>query len=132
MDWPTYSYGRPLQFEQTFEALSKASSPQVVQIPVSGKILFLRVDEIVYCESDGNYSKVFMESGEQLLVSKKLKELEGLLPDRVFFRIHNSFIVHLLKVNEYLRSDGYLVLSNHKKIPISRTKRDAFLNRMSH
>ena len=121
-----------LQFEQTFEALSKASSPQVVQIPVSGKILFLRVDEIVYCESDGNYSKVFMESGEQLLVSKKLKELEGLLPDRVFFRIHNSFMVHLLKVNEYLRSDGYLVLSNHKKIPISRTKRDAFLNRMSH
>ena len=104
----------------------------MVQIPVSGKILFLRVDEIVYCESDGNYSKVFMESGEQLLVSKKLKELEGLLPDRVFFRIHNSFIVHLLKVNEYLRSDGYLVLSNHKKIPISRTKRDAFLNRMSH
>jgi len=104
-----------IQFEQTFEALSKASSPQVVQIPVSGKILFLRVDEIVYCESDGNYSKVFMESGEQLLVSKKLKELEDLLPNRTFFRIHNSYIVHLLKVNEYLRSEGYLVLSNKKK-----------------
>src|SRR5690606_4040619 len=94
------------QFEQTFEALSRASAPQVVQIPVSGKILFLRVADIVYCESDGNYSKVFLESGEQVLVSKKLKELEDLLPNRIFFRIHNSFIVHLLKVDEYIRTDG--------------------------
>lgn len=119
------------QFEQTFEALSRASSPQIVQIPVSGKILFLRVNEIVYCESDGNYSKAFLESGEELLVSKKLKELEDMLPNRMFFRVHNSYIVHLLKVKEYLRSDGYLVLLNQKKIPVSRTKKEAFLNKMS-
>ncbi|WP_247044438.1 LytR/AlgR family response regulator transcription factor [Allomuricauda sp. F6463D] len=119
------------QFEQTFEALSRASSPQIVQIPVSGKILFLLINEIVYCESDGNYSKVFLESGEQLLVSKKLKELEELLPDRTFFRIHNSYIIHLLKVKEYLRSEGYVVLSNQKKIPVSRAKKEGFLNRMS-
>ncbi|SHI34061.1 LytR/AlgR family response regulator transcription factor [Pseudozobellia thermophila] len=120
------------QFEQTFEALSKASSPQVVPIPVSGKVLFLRVEEILYCESDGNYSKVVLESGERLLVSKKLKELEELLPKRFFFRVHNSYIVHLLKVNEYLRSEGYLVLSDKNKIPISRNKREAFLNSMGH
>lgn len=119
------------QFEQTFEALSRASAPQVVQIPVSGKILFLRVADIVYCESEGNYSKVFLESGEQVLVSKKLKELEDLLPSRIFFRIHNSFIVHLLKVDEYIRTDGYLVLSNEKKVPVSRNKREAFLHRMA-
>ncbi|MAU16996.1 MAG: DNA-binding response regulator [Muricauda sp.] len=120
-----------LQFEETFEALSKASTPQVVKIPASGKILFLRVEEIVYCESDGNYSKVFLESGEQLMVSKKLKDLEELLPIGLFFRVHNSYIVHLMKVNEYLRSEGYLVLSNRIKIPISRNKKDAFLERMS-
>ncbi|NDV42209.1 LytR/AlgR family response regulator transcription factor [Flagellimonas sediminis] len=119
------------QFKQTFEALSRASAPQLIQIPVSGKILFLRLADIVYCESDGNYSKVYLESGEQVLVSKKLKELEELLPARLFFRIHNSFIVHLLKVDEYIRNDGYLVLSNNSKIPISRNKKDAFLHRMA-
>lgn len=120
-----------LQFEETFEALSNVSTPKVVKIPASGKILFLRVDEIVYCESDGNYSKVFLESGEEIMVSKKLKDLEDLLPAKLFFRIHNSYIVHLMKVNEYLRSEGYLVLSNQIKIPISRNKKDAFLERMS-
>lgn len=119
------------QFERTFEALSKTSVPQIVQIPACGKILFFRVEDIVYCESDGNYSKVFLESGEQVLVSKKLKELEDLLPNRLFFRVHNSFLVHLHKVNEYIRTDGYLVLSNEKKIPVSRTKREAFLHRMA-
>ncbi|MEC7262693.1 MAG: LytTR family DNA-binding domain-containing protein, partial [Bacteroidota bacterium] len=79
----------------------------------------------------GNYSKIYLESGEQILVSKKLKELEDLLPARMFFRIHNSYIVHLLKVDEYIRNDGYLVLSNNSKIPISRNKKDAFLHRMA-
>ena len=63
--------------------------------------------------------------------TKKLKELEDMLPNRMFFRVHNSYIVHLLKVKEYLRSEGYLVLLNQKKIPVSRTKKEAFLNRMS-
>jgi len=99
--------------------------------PVNGKIIFLKISDIVYCESDGNYSKVFLESSKELYVSKKLKELEGLLPDNHFFRVHNSYIIHMLKVIEYLRSEGYVVLSNHKKIPVSRNKRQEFLNKMA-
>ncbi|MFY0714882.1 response regulator transcription factor [Seonamhaeicola sp. NFXS20] len=119
-----------IQFKQTFEALSKVNESQIVKIPVSGKVLFIRIEEILYCESEGNYSRVFLQSGEKLMVSKKLKELESILPARFFFRVHNSYIVHILKVNEYLRSEGYLVLTNKRKIPISRNKREAFLDKM--
>ena len=118
------------QFEETFKVLSRASAPQVIQIPVSGKILFIRLNEISYCESDGNYTKINLDSGQQLLASKKLKELEDMLPNRMFFRVHNSYVVHLLKIDEYLRSEGYIVLSNKKKIPVSRNKKDDFLSLM--
>ncbi|MGB5820091.1 MAG: LytTR family DNA-binding domain-containing protein [Saonia sp.] len=119
------------QFQETLNALSRASTSQMIQIPVNGKILFVKTDDIVHCESDGNYSKIFLESSKELYVSKKLKELEDLLPDACFFRIHNSFIIHMLKVTEYLRGDNYVVLSNNKKIPVSRVKKEAFLHKMS-
>ncbi|WP_298923254.1 LytTR family DNA-binding domain-containing protein [uncultured Allomuricauda sp.] len=120
-----------VHFQETIDALSKASAPQMLQIPVNGKILFIRANDIIYCESDGNYSKIYLESSENLYVSKKLKELEDMLMGSTFFRVHNSYIIHTLKVTEYLRTENYVVLSNKKKIPVSRLKKEAFLNKMS-
>ncbi|WP_047246491.1 LytR/AlgR family response regulator transcription factor [Maribacter thermophilus] len=120
------------QFLQTLAALSRAGSPKMIQIPVNGKVLFIRVEDIVYCESDGNYSKVFLESNKELYTSKKLKDLGLILPKDYFFRIHNSYIVHTIKVVEYLRTEGYVVLCNNKKIPVSRNKKEEFLIKMSY
>jgi len=120
------------QFKETLDALSKTSAKQKVPIPVSGKILFIRPDEILYCESDGNYSKIYLDSSKQLHVSKKLKDLEELLDDATFYRVHNSFLIHMLKVEEYLRTDGYIILNNGKKIPVSRMKKEDFLKKMTH
>lgn len=119
------------QFSDTLAALSKKGEQQLLQIPVNGKILFIRPDDIIYCESDGNYSKVYLESDKQLFVSKKLKELEKMLSNNHFFRVHNSFIVHMLKVDEYIRTDSYVVLTNGKKVPVSRLKKEAFLSKMN-
>ena len=119
------------QFKETIDALSRTTPKQKIPIPVSGKILFVRPDEILYCESDGNYSKIYLDSSKQLHVSKKLKELEELLDETTFYRVHNSFLIHMLKVEEYLRTDGYIVLNNGKKIPVSRMKKEDFLKKMT-
>ena len=119
------------QFQETLDALTKASTKQMVQFPVNGKILFARVEDIVHCESDGNYTNIFLESGKSFCVSKKLKEIEGLLPEAIFFRVHNSFVINTLKVTEYIKSEGYVVLTNQKRISVSRVKKDAFLRKMA-
>ena len=84
----------------------------------------------MFAESDGNYSTFYLSNSKKILLTKKLKEVNQILPDNHFFRIHNSYIVNLDKINEYVKSDGYVVLEGNHKIPISRMKRKEFLNKI--
>ena len=95
-----------------------------------GKIIFLTSDEIMYCESDGNYTNIHLQKGKKLLISQTLKKVEEKLPKDTFYRVHNSFIINLNQVREYLKTDGYIVLMNEKKIPVSRNRKGFFLDKI--
>lgn len=99
-----------------------------ITINTDGKLLFLESDEILYAESDGNYSTIYLEDGQKLVLTKKLKEVNAMLPVDSFFRIHNSFVVNLGKIKEFLKTDGYVVLKSGQKIPVSRQKKSDFLD----
>jgi two-component system LytT family response regulator len=117
--------------ELAMERLNKSeSSPKKIKITFDGKIHFLNPDDILYCEGDGNYCRVFLENGKKMLLSQKLKQLENILPEYVFYRIHNSYIVNLLKVTAYHKHDGYVEISNNKTIPVSRHKRGEILDKL--
>ena len=113
-----------------FEESLLSISDKRISIPMNGKIVFLQTDEIIYCESDGNYCKIFLEDKRTLFVTRKIKEVLNLLPGEKFFRVHNSYVVNLNKVREYLKTDGYVILSNNTKIPVSRSKKSSFLDKV--
>jgi len=114
-----------LKISKSNEGLSKK-----VAIPIDGKLVFLKTQDIIYCKSDGNYCNIFLENKEKLFLTKKLKEVEDLLNFDCFFRIHNSYLINLEKVKEYFKTDGYVVLTNNKKIPVSRNRKNNFLDRV--
>lgn len=113
-----------------FEETLLSYSDKRISIPMNGKIIFLETEEIIYCESDGNYCKIFLEDKRIIFITRKLKEVLNLLPGERFFRVHNSYAVNLKKVREYLKTDGYIILSNGKKIPVSRSKKSSFLDKV--
>jgi two-component system LytT family response regulator len=53
-----------------------------------------------------------------------------MLPEHKFFRIHNSFIVNLNKIKEFLKSEGYVVMESNHKIPVARQRKSAFLQKL--
>ena len=108
-----------------------ADTSKRIAIPIEGKLLFIDPENIIYCEGDGNYCKIHMDDKKKpLLISKKLKEIHASLPASDFFRVHNSYVINLKRVSEYLKTDGYIILDNSKKIPVSRNKKSAFLNKI--
>lgn len=104
------------------------SAQKKITINTDGKLLFLKSDEILYAESDGNYSTIFLIDGQKIVLTKKLKEVNEILPADSFFRIHNSYIINLTKIKEFLKTDGYVVLQSNHKIPVSRQKKSDFLD----
>lgn len=120
------------QFQETLKVLTSVNAVKRIQIPVNGKIVFIKTDEIVHCQSDGSYTRIFLNSGKSIYVSKKIKDIEELLPDSIFFRTHNSYLINIMKVVEYFKRDGCVILANEEKIPVSRSKKEAFLEKMTY
>lgn len=120
------------KLEKTLENFinSNKISQKKISINCDGKLLFINTDEIVYCESDGNYSTIYLENKEKIFLTQKLKFLEEKLIDSFFFRIHNSYLINLNKVKEFHKNDEYVVLTNNTKIPVSRNKKSEFLNKL--
>ncbi|MEO1012795.1 MAG: LytTR family DNA-binding domain-containing protein [Bacteroidota bacterium] len=110
--------------------LNTGSAKRKITFSTDGKLLFLESGEILYAESDGNYSTLFLTNGQKIVLTKKLKEVNQLLPDDSFFRIHNSYIVNLHKIKAFLKTDGYVVLESNHKIPVSRQKKSDFLDKL--
>ncbi len=116
------------KLEKILLNLNSHSVQKKITINTDGKLLFLSSDEILYVESDGNYSTVYLVDGQKIVLTKKLKEVNELLPTESFYRIHNSFVVNINKIKEFLKTDGYVVLQSNHKIPVSRQKRSDFLD----
>ncbi len=103
-------------------------------LPSSNGYEFVPLSEIVFIQADGNYTTVTLQSGKQLLVSRSLKDLHSMIEDdSSFFRIHQSYLINLVHVQHYSRSDGgYVTMSNGKQLSVARAKKEAFLNRIKH
>lgn len=119
-----------LNFELAFKQFNDSFNKKKVTINTDGKLIFLDADDIIMVSSDGNYSTIELFNNQKIVVTKKLKEVNSLLPQNHFFRIHNSYIINLNHLKEFIKSDGYVVLTNNKKIPVARQRKSEFLEKL--
>ncbi len=117
-----------VDLEKILKSIIPNKTPRKVALVFSGKTVFVNSEDIVYCKSSGNYSEIFFKEQKKEIVSKKLKEVEALIQNDNFFRVHKSYLVNVKYIKEFIKSDGhYLVLENETTIPVSRLKKNDLL-----
>ncbi len=90
------------------------------------KLHIVNISDIVRCESDVNYTQFFFSNGNKLLVTRTLKDFEELLSDHQFLRVHQSHLVNINFIKEFVKGDGgYLVMTDKTSVPVSTRKRNA-------
>ncbi|HNW52164.1 MAG TPA: LytTR family DNA-binding domain-containing protein [Prolixibacteraceae bacterium] len=127
----THAHLQQMVKKQVELHLLSQKSKQRLALPTLEGLEFINMDEIVYCESDSNYTTFHLNYNRKLMVSKTMKEYEELFPEETFMRIHKSYIVNLLFVSKYLKGDGGdVVLSDGTLLPVARLRKERLLDRL--
>jgi two-component system LytT family response regulator len=91
-------------------------------------ITFVNTGEILHAEANGSYTVFYLQGGRKVMVCKPLGDYEERLTSLNFFRIHNSHMVNLDQVLKYVRGEGgHVIMSDQAMLPVSRTRKDEFL-----
>ncbi len=118
------------------EQNTKQAAPDKIPLSTSNGLVFVKLAEILYCESSGNYTNFYLYNDAQqpaakkIMVSRQLGEYEKLLPETNFTRIHDKYIINLSFIKEYIKgSGGDVVLENGKELPVASRRKEEFLAR---
>lgn len=112
--------------------LIKTSIPEKILLPIGNEIIFVQVKDIICCEADGSYCRVYCIGKEKpYLLSKNLRDIEDLLNNPTFFRPHLSWLLQETLIEKIIRSDAMeIIMTGGIRIPVARSKKQEVLDRL--
>ncbi|MBU2938769.1 LytTR family DNA-binding domain-containing protein [Lacinutrix sp. C3R15] len=108
------------------ESISKNNK---IIVPTQKGVSFIPQDEVLHLEGYEGYTKIHLINSTTITSSYNLGKFEKLL-NTTFFKCHKSHIINLEKVRHF-ENEGYIVLDNNYRVPISKTNKKAFLSLFS-
>jgi two-component system LytT family response regulator len=98
-----------------------------IAITHSNGYVIVGLNEIIRFEAQGNYTKIHLANGTELLSSKTLKKFNDQIRTDEFFRIHKTHFVNVSFIKEVKNEgNGYVVLKDGTELPIAVLKRPLF------
>ncbi|MBT1707389.1 LytTR family DNA-binding domain-containing protein [Fulvivirgaceae bacterium PWU5] len=116
----------PVQWGQLSHYLNRAETvPDRMAIPTLEGYEIVLFEEIVRCAADRNYTHIVMQNRQSHTVCRTLKEVESVLIDHDFLRVHHSHVIHPRFVTKILKADGGTVeMTDGTQIRITRNKEE--------
>jgi len=109
-----------------------AQSLGLIALPARDGLEFIDVNEIIKIESDSVYSILYLVNNKKMVITRTLKEMEEMLSQHQFFRVHKSYIINLRFIRKYVRGEGGTVLmADGSSVEVSRRSKQDFLKLFS-
>ena len=126
--------GNPLP-QQIEILLQKLKHPTIginkIAIPTMEGLQMIFVENIISCRADSNYTVLLLKNKQKIIASRTLKDIEEMLGDYSFARVHHSFLVNLNEVEKYIKGEGgYLLMSDKTTIDVSRSRKEILLKKL--
>jgi two-component system, LytTR family, response regulator len=116
------------QLDQVKQQIKGAPINKIAVSAQSG-VIFIEFNDILYAEASGNYAKLVMSDNSHYIISKTLKDIQGVLEEKNFFRIHRQYIINLNKVKCFNRVDALLTMENKAELPVARIQKEKLAER---
>lgn len=108
------------------EGESDPSDNEHISIRADHKVSLIKVKDIIYIESSGEYVRLHLADGSRIMTLFRIKNIETTLPSDMFMRVHRSYIVNLKCVTGYAR--GRVFLNNNEYVPLGENYKEPFQN----
>ena len=125
---------KPISYFQFSERLSRAMDRMkkrenhYITIEVKEGIKRLNISDIYYVENQGHHL-IFSTREEEFIATGTMKDLEKRLSSFNFFRGHRGYLINLEHVEGLEGNDAVV---KGKELPLSRSKRKAFMEALSY
>ena len=127
---------KPITFERFVKACEKVIQEHTPRNTTSHKRIYIKTEyrlegidtaEILYIEGMGDYKRI-VTAAKKVMTLETFPMLLEKLPANLFFRVHNSFVVSLDKIDQVERNR---IIIKDKRIPISESQAKAFYERLN-
>lgn len=109
------------------ENMDKSNENRRIVLRTMDQIHIVNVKDIVRCRADNTYTTFYLVTGENILVSKGMKEYEDILCENGFFKIHQSHIINLQFLRKIDKSSEEVILSDKTRLPLSQRRKQDLL-----
>ncbi len=140
---------KPVEINELTEAVSKAESrvkpsssqlsmlqkqlrgEPITKIAVPGQhgVTFIDLNDIVLVEASNNYSKLVLKDKKIFIISKTLKDVQEVLEEDHFLRVHRQYIINLNQVKQFNRNEGILTMITGETLPVARNQKERLVEK---
>ncbi|MBL8009121.1 MAG: response regulator transcription factor [Flavobacteriales bacterium] len=115
---------------KALEAHGMVVSDRQIALPDARGLTLVHLDELLYCESDNNYTHVHRRNEPKpFVVSKGIVAFDEALTAQGFIRIHQRYLVNRKHIKRYIKGEGgEVVLSNGVNLPVSRRQKQELMD----
>lgn len=120
------------QVEILMQKLKYPAKPiSKIALPTMDGLQMIPIDTVISCEADSNYTIILLKNQKKIIVSCTLKEIEEILTDHSFARVHRSYLVNLNEVDKYVKGEGgYVIMSDGSMIDVSRSRKELLMKKL--
>ncbi len=134
---------KPISFSRFFKTIQKIqaktsqtseqsanegheSEAKCIYVKSDGKVVKVHLEDILFVEAMQKYVKIHL-SDKRIISLMSLKKMEEMLPLASFQRVHKSYIINTIHLDEL---NGYEVKIGKHSIPVSRSHKKALARRL--
>ena len=108
---------------------AESSDKEYISVKADYKTQLVKISDIVYLESAGEYVRLHIEGSSTITTLFRLKNMEASLPQENFLRVHRSYIVNLRRISSYTK--GRIFLDNGEYIPLGENYKERFFEHLN-
>ncbi|MBI9037106.1 MAG: response regulator transcription factor [Bacteroidales bacterium] len=109
--------------------LENKNSFEKIALPAFDGIIFVKIKDIIRCESDRNYSVFYLRNKEKILVTRTLKEYDEMLSSLNFYRAHHSHLINLAYVKRYIKGEGgSVIMEDGTEVEVARRRKEGLMS----